>query len=233
MILRSVIFTVTLLLANSSANAQYASVVESEAARKSSEEVKVDAARAALLNAQFWVVPNPKASSRLTFREGLKGGSDAEFVLTEPSTFKVVGFAPDEYKIYHYVLIEFPDGKRAYLAESNSFDDGSKKNDLFADIYTPGKPRYDFIEYILTASPEDVRLAEKTMRTKATAAATAWKARGGVSIGMTPGQVRASNWGKPDKINRSTGSYGVHEQWVYGSNSYIYLENGFVRSIQN
>ncbi|WP_180287760.1 hypothetical protein [Janthinobacterium sp. 35] len=50
---------------------------------------------------------------------------------------------------------------------------------------------------------------------------------------MTAKQVRASNWGGPESVNRSTGTYGVHEQWVYGGGNYIYLENGVVTSIQN
>ena len=40
-------------------------------------------------------------------------------------------------------------------------------------------------------------------------------------------------WGSPDDINRSSGSWGVHEQWVYGLGSYLYFENGILSSIQN
>jgi len=53
--------------------------------------------------------------------------------------------------------------------------------------------------------------------------------------GMTKDQVTRS-WGAPTSINRSVGSYGTHEQWVYrrGSHSqYIYLENGTVTSWQD
>lgn len=55
----------------------------------------------------------------------------------------------------------------------------------------------------------------------------------GVSIGMTPDEVRASSWGKPDSINRSTYAWGQHEQWVYGGGNYLYFENGKLTSIQN
>ncbi|MDD2319132.1 MAG: hypothetical protein PHO83_03675 [Geobacteraceae bacterium] len=54
-----------------------------------------------------------------------------------------------------------------------------------------------------------------------------------IRIGMTAGQVRAA-WGKPYRINTSTGSYGEHEQWVmseYGSD-YCYFKNGILTSIQ-
>lgn len=56
--------------------------------------------------------------------------------------------------------------------------------------------------------------------------------RGGVSVGMTRAQVYASCWGKPQTINKTVGSYGTHEQLVYGGSNYLYLENGIVRSIQ-
>jgi hypothetical protein len=42
------------------------------------------------------------------------------------------------------------------------------------------------------------------------------------------------SWGQPDDINSSTGSYGVHEQWVYrrsGSMAqYVYIKNDKVTS---
>ena len=74
---------------------------------------------------------------------------------------------------------------------------------------------------------------------------------GDILIGMTAEQVLASR-GRPYKINRSTGSYGIHEQWVYvgieinarmqvsrketlldHKYAYIYFENGIVTSWQS
>lgn len=52
-----------------------------------------------------------------------------------------------------------------------------------------------------------------------------------VVLGMTAKQVELS-WGKPEDVNRSVGSWGVHEQWVYGR-QYVYLENGKVSSFQD
>jgi|WetSurMetagenome_2_1015567.scaffolds.fasta_scaffold06003_7 hypothetical protein len=52
-----------------------------------------------------------------------------------------------------------------------------------------------------------------------------------VKIGMTKNMVLDS-WGEPDDINRSVGSWGVHEQWVYGEN-YLYFENGKLTSFQD
>ena len=41
------------------------------------------------------------------------------------------------------------------------------------------------------------------------------------------------SWGRPEDINKTIGAWGVHEQWVYGSSSYLYFENGVLSSIQN
>jgi len=56
---------------------------------------------------------------------------------------------------------------------------------------------------------------------------------GNIRVGFTSEQVMLS-WGKPDHINTTRTLVGVHEQWVYGENpfpnSYVYLENGLVKS---
>lgn len=52
------------------------------------------------------------------------------------------------------------------------------------------------------------------------------------SIGMTTEEVLASTWGEPEKINRTTFSWGTFEQWVYEGHRYIYLDNGIVTAIQ-
>lgn len=38
--------------------------------------------------------------------------------------------------------------------------------------------------------------------------------------------------GSPEDINKTVGAWGTHEQWVYDSGLYIYLENGKVTSYQ-
>ena len=53
-----------------------------------------------------------------------------------------------------------------------------------------------------------------------------------VQIGMIR-EMCIMAWGRPTDINRSTGSWGVHEQWVYNSKSFLYLENGILTSLQN
>lgn len=54
---------------------------------------------------------------------------------------------------------------------------------------------------------------------------------GKVRIGMTKAMCEES-WGYPDDINKSIGSWGTHEQWVYG-NSYLYFEENKLTAIQN
>lgn len=57
--------------------------------------------------------------------------------------------------------------------------------------------------------------------------------RGGIAVGMTAKQVLASCWGRPEHVNRTTTAHGTHEQWVYHTSNYVYLDNGIVTAIQN
>lgn len=52
-----------------------------------------------------------------------------------------------------------------------------------------------------------------------------------IFIGMTKEQAIFS-WGEPLKINKTVGSWGAHEQWVYGSQN-LYFENGILMSFQS
>jgi hypothetical protein len=51
-------------------------------------------------------------------------------------------------------------------------------------------------------------------------------------IGMTSKMAQES-WGSPNDINRTVGSWGVHEQWVYSHDTYLYFENGILTSWQD
>ena len=55
---------------------------------------------------------------------------------------------------------------------------------------------------------------------------------GQILIGMSTEAAQAS-WGAPGKINRTGTAKGVHEQWVYGDNTYLYFDNGTLRSWQD
>ena len=50
-------------------------------------------------------------------------------------------------------------------------------------------------------------------------------------IGMNQ-EMATISLGSPNDINRSVGSWGIHEQWVY-KNLYLYFENGKLKSYQN
>lgn len=51
-------------------------------------------------------------------------------------------------------------------------------------------------------------------------------------IGMTTEMARDS-LGSPADINKSIGSWGIHEQWVYSHEVYLYFENDKLTSYQN
>lgn len=51
------------------------------------------------------------------------------------------------------------------------------------------------------------------------------------AIGMTAAQVRASTWGEPEDINKTTYAWGTREQWCYSGYRYIYFEDGVVTAI--
>lgn len=50
-------------------------------------------------------------------------------------------------------------------------------------------------------------------------------------IGMTD-KMALDSWGRPTDINRSVGSWGTHEQWIYYE-TYLYFENGKLTSWQD
>jgi hypothetical protein len=52
-----------------------------------------------------------------------------------------------------------------------------------------------------------------------------------IRMGMTAEQATLA-WGKPPQVNKTVGSWGVHEQWVYHSGAYLYFENGVLTSWQ-
>jgi len=221
------------VLLGPSAHGQYSSVEQDEAAKQAAKEQAVDTERQKYVGRRFWITPNPKATSHIKFVDtlGQYGYQNTEFVVTEPTSFVVSGFTRQRND--NYAQVTFQDGKVAYLKENVSFEYDPKEASLFEHMYSLTEYTFDFVEYIFPMSPADLKVALEKKRSKAAAAAAALKARGGVRLGMTADQVRKSSWGKPSSINRSVGSYGVHEQWVYGGNNYIYLENGRVTSIQN
>lgn len=53
-----------------------------------------------------------------------------------------------------------------------------------------------------------------------------------VKIGMTS-EMCIESWGKPIDNLRTTTAYGLHEQWVYNTKTYLYFDDGILTTIQN
>jgi hypothetical protein len=145
----------------------------------------------------------------------------------DPVKIRITDYDPTKYAIYE---LEMPSGSKEWV---------------IAELIEKG------IEtgVLATYDPVAKERAEETAKAKAVAAKRAasraneikakkWPADiekavidRKIRIGMTDEQVRMA-WGKPETINRSVGSWGTHEQWVYGR-TYLYLENGFLKSYQD
>jgi hypothetical protein len=54
---------------------------------------------------------------------------------------------------------------------------------------------------------------------------------GGISIGMTPAEVRKSCWGAPRRVNVTGTASHRYEQWVYRG-QYLYFTDGVVTAYQ-
>jgi hypothetical protein len=53
-------------------------------------------------------------------------------------------------------------------------------------------------------------------------------------IGMTREQVISqTNWGKPEKVYKTTTALGTSEQWRYIEGSYLFFSNGKLTSVHN
>ena len=87
-----------------------------------------------------------------------------------------------------------------------------------------GKTAYIGFEYVYREMPSEFSKFDK----KTQEAITGHK----VILGMTKEAVILS-WGEPKDIHKTVGSWGVHEQWVYGSRTFLYFEDGKLTSWQD
>ena len=120
----------------------------------------------------------------------------------------------------HYCYLEAEDGKpyKTLLDEALPYVCGRFQI----------KSYYDNVKAITAAN----KAKRETELTKKFGAANAnLILEGKVRIGMTKAMCEES-WGYPDDINKSIGSWGTHEQWVYGG-SYLYFEGNKLTAIQN
>jgi hypothetical protein len=97
----------------------------------------------------------------------------------------------------------------------------NKQNEKFRGRIDKGESIFMFISkerYNSLVKKYGVKMAERI-------------AIGGLYIGMTKEMVIES-WGSPYDINTTSGSWGIHEQWIYTNNGYLYFENGKLTSTQ-
>lgn len=109
--------------------------------------------------------------------------------------------------------------------EKGKYEDLQRILKTFEDLKSSSKEFEDFYN----TSTEKINKHEEEEQAKEKAK----KKSQGVTLGMTKQQVLDSSWGEPKDINTSIGSWGTHEQWVYGNGNYLYFENGRLTSIQN
>jgi hypothetical protein len=62
-------------------------------------------------------------------------------------------------------------------------------------------------------------------------AAAECKRKGDPKLGMNAAQVAATCWGPPSYVNTKIRQSGKYEQYVYGDNKFVYLQNGIVTSV--
>jgi hypothetical protein len=133
----------------------------------------------------------------------------------------------------------------ATLAASTAFgasSEGGNKAQVEQAIIRPISPKdvKTSIEEIETRKKQDEAKAEADLDARRAefkarlAEEEAIRARPGVKIGMSKKQViEKTSWGEPESINRTTTARGEHEQWVYGTKSFLYFTNGRLTAIQN
>jgi DNA integrity scanning protein DisA with diadenylate cyclase activity len=112
------------------------------------------------------------------------------------------------------------EGKAGYISYSSLVENEFIKNAL-------GEIKAEQFKKLEEDNPKFARLIKKYG--KATAARIMAK---DIWIGMTS-EMAQDALGKPGDINRSTFSWGVHEQWVYSNGKYLYFEDGVLTSWQD
>lgn len=90
----------------------------------------------------------------------------------------------------------------------------------------------DFIFALSNSADNELAKKEYAQALRNVALDKAERKKSGVRIGMTQDEVLGSSWGKPRKINRTSGVNYENEQWVYGG-GYLYFQNGILTTIQN
>lgn len=114
----------------------------------------------------------------------------------------------------------------------------SEQTTARAEEFIKRKRLYD-AEYLLRScdqnlhTPNALRSLHEKIQKQASDADKKRRKAHGVEIGMTASEVKASSWGPPEHINRTTTASGTREQWVYKGYNYLYFENDILTTIQH
>jgi len=168
----------------------------------------------------------PQAIARFNSAE-LKGGSSG--YISKNDTITIIDYFPDTHSwqimfmgevAYIPNIIEVNNEalalreKRAKEYKSKLDEEAEKENEKYKKI---------------KKANEVNRLASLTSKFGQTAAKKILEKK--IWIGMTK-EMAVESWGMPQDINRTVGSFGIHEQWIYG-NTYLYFEDGKLTSWQD
>lgn len=222
-LLYGLLFGVVFTLYCALSQAQYLSSEQAKNQKEEQERQETDREANSYVGKTYWYIPKPNAISRVEFFAeipSITNEREVQFFPTSTTSFVVaeieIRYTDATFDKYYplekyYLKIRFPDDKTGYL----------KLNEIKTKLYD-GR-NFDFEEYIFTKPPQ-------TMFADQRKSSAGGKAKMAPRIGMTREQVLASNWGKPNKINKAGTAPGAREQWVYSS-GYLYLEKGVLVAI--
>ena len=151
------------------------------------------------------------------------GGYKSLCKINRGDRVKVIVALEKHYKVYFnemtgYVL------KSGFKSESELLSSQKKKSEIAAQ-----KKAADEEKVRQAKLAEENRLNTLIIAYGKTDGTKIWG--GQIWIGMTDTMAYLSK-GTPNDINKSVGSWGTNEQWVYGGGLYLYFENGILTSWQ-
>lgn len=102
-------------------------------------------------------------------------------------------------------------------------------------VFVGKKSPHSSVSYIdeqVAASQREVAELKRQAKGFAEADAASKVRSDGLALGMTPQLVRASAWGSPQEVRRSTNYDGVSEIWLYGGRRVLHFEKGILIGIE-
>jgi hypothetical protein len=150
-------------------------------------------------------------------------GTDLIVILNRGSMVKVLDQNSENYKVAYNDVTGWI--LKAALISKAEYT--KKRNDAIAEFQK--KRKADSLALVADKNYAAKRKAEILKKFGSTSGQKILA--GKIWLGMTAEMARES-WGAPYDINRSVGSFGVHEQWVYRNDVYLYFEDGILTSWQ-